>query len=85
MHEHKRGDIRDNALAALVTSPMYRTRKETKKTGKGSYRRYAKHKAKNLGSFDKSINDGFIKRPQAKTQTIEVVKQCTQIRFQQTF
>ena len=85
MHDHKRGEIRDNALAALVTSPMYRTRKEAKKTGKGSYRRNAKHKCRNLGSFDKGIIHSFIKRPQAKTQTIEVLKQCTRIKFQQTF
>lgn len=42
--EHKRGKIKDNALKALVTSPLFRTRVEKAKKGKGSYSRKAKHK-----------------------------------------
>jgi alternative ribosome-rescue factor len=38
-HEHGRGTIQDNALQALVTSPLYRTRVVTPKKGKGSYHR----------------------------------------------
>lgn len=43
-HDHKRGKIKDNALKALVTSPLFRTRVEKKKKGKGSFQRNAKHR-----------------------------------------
>ncbi|GIU36392.1 hypothetical protein TUM4637_34520 [Shewanella hafniensis] len=38
-HESGRGTITDNALKALVTSPLFRTRTEKAKKGKGSYDR----------------------------------------------
>lgn len=44
-HESHRGDIKDNALKALVTSPLFRTRVERPKKGKGSYNRKG-HKLK---------------------------------------
>ena len=34
-HESGRGIITDNALKALVTSPLFRTRTENAKRGKG--------------------------------------------------
>ena len=40
-HDHQRGDIKDNALKALVTSPLFKTKVETSKKGKGSYQRNA--------------------------------------------
>ena len=40
-HESGRGTITDNALKALVTSPLFRTRTEKAKKGKGSYDRKA--------------------------------------------
>lgn len=40
-HESGRGNIADNALKALVTSPLFRTRTEKAKKGKGSYNRKA--------------------------------------------
>ncbi|GAA4492991.1 ribosome alternative rescue factor ArfA [Pseudaeromonas paramecii] len=43
-HQHQRGEIADNALAALVTDPLFRNRIEQNRKGKGSYRRHAKHK-----------------------------------------
>lgn len=43
-HQHQRGEIADNALAALVTDPLFRSRIEQNRKGKGSYRRHAKHK-----------------------------------------
>lgn len=44
-HESNRGEIKDNALKALVTSPLFRTRAERPKKGKGSYNRKG-HKLK---------------------------------------
>lgn len=36
---HGRGNIHDNALAALVTSPLFRCKVEKPKKGKGAYSR----------------------------------------------
>ncbi|SJL84470.1 alternative ribosome-rescue factor A [Vibrio palustris] len=41
--EWGRGQIQDNALKALVTSKIFKTRVEKAKKGKGSYVRKAKH------------------------------------------
>jgi alternative ribosome-rescue factor len=38
-HEHGRGKITDNAIAALVTSPMFKAKQFKSKKGKGSYTR----------------------------------------------
>ncbi len=37
--QHGRGEIRDNALHALVTSPLFKTRIVKAKKGKGAYQR----------------------------------------------
>ncbi len=37
--DHGRGEIKDNALAALVTSRLFVTRTEKPKKGKGSFKR----------------------------------------------
>jgi alternative ribosome-rescue factor len=39
-----RGIIKDNAIKALVTSPMFKAKVEKPKKGKGSFARNAKHK-----------------------------------------
>lgn len=39
-----RGVVRDNALKALVTSPLFKQKIEKPKKGKGSFTRNAKHK-----------------------------------------
>jgi alternative ribosome-rescue factor len=44
-----RGSIKDNFLAALVTSKMYKLRIVKAKKGKGSFQRKEKHKGKNNG------------------------------------
>lgn len=36
-HEHGRGAIQDNALQALLSSPLFRQRIEKNRKGKGSY------------------------------------------------
>lgn len=55
-HESGRGTITDNALKALVTSPLFRTRTEKAKKGKGSYDRKAqnrkRHQHKGDAPFD---------------------------------
>ncbi len=45
-HDHQRGEIKDNAIKALVTSALFKTKVEKNKKGKGSYRRKAKHQGK---------------------------------------
>lgn len=40
--EHGRGVINDNAIKALVTSPMFSMRVVKAKKGKGAYQRYKK-------------------------------------------
>ncbi|KAF7774537.1 hypothetical protein PCIT_a0997 [Pseudoalteromonas citrea] len=42
-YAHQRGEIKDNALKALVTSPLFKTKVEKAKKGKGSFKRKAKH------------------------------------------
>lgn len=39
-----RGEIKDNALKALVTSPLFKAKVEKPKKGKGSYSRNEKHR-----------------------------------------
>ncbi|MEZ8824243.1 alternative ribosome-rescue factor A [Vibrio amylolyticus] len=41
-----RGEIKDNALKAMVTSKLFKAKVEQAKKGKGSYRRSNKHKGK---------------------------------------
>ncbi|HGY1014447.1 TPA: alternative ribosome-rescue factor A [Aeromonas salmonicida subsp. smithia] len=42
-YAHRRGEIKDNHLQALLTDPLFRSRVEQNKKGKGSYQRKAKH------------------------------------------
>ncbi|AFH94148.1 TPA: alternative ribosome-rescue factor A [Providencia stuartii] len=42
-YQHKRGQIKDNAIEALLHDPLFRQRVEKNKKGKGSYNRKAKH------------------------------------------
>lgn len=42
-HDIQRGQIGDNAMAALVTSPLFKARVERAKKGKGSFARKEKH------------------------------------------
>ncbi len=44
--EFGRGEIKDNALKAVVTSQLFRQRVEKAKKGKGSFSRKMKHKGK---------------------------------------
>ncbi|MCL1137653.1 ribosome alternative rescue factor ArfA [Shewanella pneumatophori] len=52
-HESGRGSIKDNALKAIVTSSLFRTRTEKPKKGKGSYNRKQKGQTlKGIAPFD---------------------------------
>ncbi|MGY3870800.1 alternative ribosome-rescue factor A [Aeromonas crassostreae] len=42
-YAHRRGEIKDNHLQALLTDPLFRSRVEPSRKGKGSYQRKAKH------------------------------------------
>ncbi|MDT0178468.1 alternative ribosome-rescue factor A [Pantoea sp. RRHST58] len=42
-YQHTKGEIRDNAIQALLHDPLFRQRIEEKQKGKGSYRRKEKH------------------------------------------
>ncbi|PKH18750.1 ribosome alternative rescue factor ArfA [Enterobacterales bacterium CwR94] len=57
-YQHKRGVIQDNALEALLTDPLFRTRVEENKKGKGSYKRKAKHNRK--GNWEASGKKPFL-------------------------
>ncbi|MDO6763876.1 ribosome alternative rescue factor ArfA [Agarivorans sp. 1_MG-2023] len=50
-HEHSRGQINDNAIKALVTSPLFKAKVERPKKGKGSYNRKGQ-KLKGYAPFD---------------------------------
>ena len=40
---HTRGVVKDNAIMALLHDKLFRQRVDTKRKGKGSYQRKAKH------------------------------------------
>jgi len=42
-YQHKKGQINDNAIEALLHDPLFRQRVEKNKKGKGSYLRKDKH------------------------------------------
>lgn len=43
-YKHKRGEIKNNALEALLHDPLFRQRVEKNKKGKGSYTRKGNNK-----------------------------------------
>lgn len=42
-YQHKKGKIKSNALAALMSDPLFKQRIEKNVKGKGSFRRKNKH------------------------------------------
>ncbi|WP_397218305.1 alternative ribosome-rescue factor A [Pantoea osteomyelitidis] len=42
-YQHRKGQIRDNAIEALLNDPLFRQRVEVNRKGKGSYRRKEKY------------------------------------------
>ncbi|HHR6174295.1 TPA: alternative ribosome-rescue factor A [Providencia alcalifaciens] len=53
-YQHKRGEIKDNAIEALLHDPLFRQRVEKNKKGKGSYAR--KGKNSKAGNWEASGN-----------------------------
>ncbi|WGE90041.1 alternative ribosome-rescue factor A [Actinobacillus arthritidis] len=43
-YQHNRGEIHESAIKALVTDPLFKSRVERNRKGKGSYQRNAKHR-----------------------------------------
>ena len=43
-YQHNKGVIKDSAVKALVTSALCRSRVEQNDKGKGSYKRFEKHR-----------------------------------------
>ncbi len=59
-YQHKKGQIKDNAIEALLHDPLFRQRVEKNKKGKGSYLRKGKHG--NRGNWEasgKKVNHFF--------------------------
>lgn len=44
--DHGRGQVKHNAMAALVTSKVYRPKQVKPRKGKGSFKRQAKHQGR---------------------------------------
>lgn len=54
-YRHTKGQIRDNAIEALLHDPLFRQRVEQNHKGKGSFRRKDKHvKGRNWEASDKN-------------------------------
>ena len=51
-YQHTKGQIKDNAIEALLHDPLFRQRVEKNKKGKGSYLRKDKHE--NRGNWEAS-------------------------------
>lgn len=56
-YQHKRGEIKDNALEALLHDPLFRQRVEKNKKGRGSYCR--KGKSNKGNNWEASGNQYF--------------------------
>ena len=46
-YQHTKGQIKDNAIEALLHDPLFRQRVEKNRKGKGSYQRKDKHAGRN--------------------------------------
>ena len=55
--DHGRGQVKDNAMAALVTSKVFRPKSVKPSKGKGSFKRQAKHKGRDFRP-DSCLNVG---------------------------
>lgn len=59
-YQHKRGQIKDNAIEALLHDPLFRQRVERNKKGKGSYSRKEKvNKGSNWEASGNLLIDGL--------------------------
>ncbi|WJY15467.1 ribosome alternative rescue factor ArfA [Pectobacteriaceae bacterium CE90] len=53
-YRHKKGQINNNAIEALLHDPLFRQRIEKNMKGKGSYQRKGKHKKFNGNNWEAS-------------------------------
>ena len=59
-YQHKKRQIKDNAIEALLHDPLFRQRVEKNKKGKGSFLRKGKHAKKgNWEDSGKKVNRFF--------------------------
>lgn len=59
-YKHTRGQIKENALEALLHDPLFRQRVEKNVKGKGSYQRKGKHQGRvNWEASGKQANSLF--------------------------
>ena len=58
-YQHTKGQIKDNALEALLHDPLFRQRVEKNKKGKGSYQRKGKHAGQNGREASGKLVDDF--------------------------
>lgn len=59
-YQHTKGQIKDNAIEALLHDPLFRQRVEKNKKGKGSYQRKEKHAGRNgREASGKKVNNFF--------------------------
>lgn len=55
-YQHTKGQIKDNAIEALLHDPLFRQRIEKNKKGKGSYLRKGKHGNRYWEASGKKVN-----------------------------
>lgn len=55
-YQHTKGQIKDNAIEALLHDPLFRQRVEKNKKGKGSYMRKGKHGNRDWEASGKKVN-----------------------------
>lgn len=73
-YQHTKGQIKDNAIEALLHDPLFRQRVEKNKKGKGSYMRKGKHG--NRGNWEasgKKVNHFFTTWPSAFRRLLRAV------------
>jgi alternative ribosome-rescue factor len=58
-YQHTKGQIKDNAIEALLHDPLFRQRVEKNKKGKGSYQRKDKHAGRMGEASGKQANRFF--------------------------
>jgi alternative ribosome-rescue factor len=66
-YQHTKGQIKDNAIEALLHDPLFRQRVEKNKKGKGSYQRKDKHGKRELGGQWQASESLFYHWPSALT------------------
>jgi alternative ribosome-rescue factor len=70
-YQHTKGQIKDNAIEALLHDPLFRQRVEKNKKGKGSYMRKGKHG--NRGNWEASGKSLFYHWPSAFRRLLRAV------------